>query len=110
MGFHPDERAALQRLRRWGFVDVVRVHLPGPEVYTYWDYQVRNAVSKKIGWRIDHVWATKPMAEASTAAWVDVGQRLREKPSDHTFVVAEFRLSQGSGKSGWESAPIYWQG
>ncbi len=92
VGFHPDEHAALARLREWGFVDVVRMHHPEPGLYSFWDYQVRNAVKKNIGWRLDHIWATRPLAEACTAAWVDVEQRTKEKPSDHTFVVAEFRL------------------
>ncbi len=34
----PRERAAFQRFLDDGYVDVVRPHAPGPEVYTYWDY------------------------------------------------------------------------
>jgi exodeoxyribonuclease-3 len=30
------------------------------------------------------------MADKSTAAWIDVAPRTWEKPSDHTFIVAEF--------------------
>jgi len=92
VGFHPDEQAQLRRLRDWGFVDVVRLHNKGPGHYTFWDYQIKNAVEKKKGWRIDHIWATRPLAERCTAAWIDVEPRLREKPSDHTVVVAEFKI------------------
>jgi exodeoxyribonuclease III len=92
VGFHPDERAALQRFRQWGFLDVLRLHQPGPGHYTFWDYRLRNAVTKNLGWRIDHIWATRPLAEKSTRAWIDIDPRLKEKPSDHTFVVAEFAL------------------
>ncbi len=92
VGFHPDEQAALEKIREWGFIDVFRKHEPGPEQYTFYDYQVRNAVKKKMGWRIDHIWATKPLADKSINAWVDMEPRLKEKPSDHTVLVAEFGL------------------
>ena len=35
----PRERAAFQAFLDTGYVDVVRPILPGPKVYTYWDYQ-----------------------------------------------------------------------
>ncbi len=91
--FHPLARAALERIREWGFVDVFRLHHPDePEQYTFWDYRVRDAVRRKLGWRVDHIWATEPLARKSTGAWIDVEARLMEKPSDHTFLVAEFAL------------------
>ncbi len=90
VGFHPDERAALRRFRDWGFVDVFRLHNPGRGQYTFWDYQIRNAVRKGEGWRLDHIWATRPLADRSVRAWIDVAPRLRERPSDHTFIAAEF--------------------
>ena len=91
--FHPEARAALEQIRKWGFVDVFRLHHPDePEQYTFWDYRVRDAVRRKLGWRVDHIWATEPLARRSTGAWIDVEARLMEKPSDHTFLVAEFAL------------------
>jgi exodeoxyribonuclease-3 len=53
---------------------------------------LRNAVPKNLGWRVDHIWATGPLAEKSTRAWIDVAPRLMEKPSDHTPIVAEFKI------------------
>lgn len=90
VGFHPDERAALQRFRQWGFIDVFRLHQSGPGHYTYWDYRLKNSVARNLGWRVDHIWVTRPLAEKSTRTWIDIGPRLREKPSDHTVIVAEF--------------------
>ena len=91
--FHPEARAALERVREWGFVDVFRLHHPQEaEQYTFWDYRVPNAVERKIGWRVDHIWATEPLARKSTRAWIDVEARRAERPSDHTFLVAEFAL------------------
>jgi len=91
--FHPEARAALERVREWAFVDVFRRHHPGePGQYTFWDYRVRNALKRGMGWRVDHIWATEPLARKSTGAWIDVEARRAERPSDHTFLVAEFAL------------------
>jgi exodeoxyribonuclease-3 len=90
--FHPEARTALQRVKEWGFVDVFRMHCPEPGQYTYWDYRVRDPVERNVGWRVDHIWATEPLAIKSTRAWIDVEPRRAERPSDHTFLVAEFAL------------------
>ncbi len=92
VGFHPDEHAALDRFRRWGFVDVFRLHEKGKGFYTFWDYRIRNAVKRGMGWRVDHIWATRPVAERSRRAWIDTAPRLAKRPSDHTFIAAEFDL------------------
>jgi exodeoxyribonuclease-3 len=89
--FHPKARAALERVREWGFVDVFRRHHPDePGQYTYYDYRARNPIERGVGWRVDHIWATEPLACKSTSAWIDVEARRAERPSDHTFLVAEF--------------------
>jgi exodeoxyribonuclease-3 len=90
--YHPEEHRALAAVEKWGFVDVYRRHRPEDPTFTFWDYRIPNAIKRKIGWRIDHIWATRPAAELSTAAWIDVKPRTWEKPSDHTFIVAEFDL------------------
>ena len=91
---HPLAREALDRIRDWGFVDVVRKHNPDGQLYSWWDYR-RLAFPRNDGLRIDHVFATVPLAEASTGAWVDRDQRKGRKtdvPSDHAPVVADFAL------------------
>ncbi len=91
--FHPDAQAALEEVREWGFVDCFRLHHPDePNQFTYWDYRARNPIERNIGWRIDHIWATEPLAEKCTSSWIDVDARRAERPSDHTFLVAEFDL------------------
>jgi exodeoxyribonuclease-3 len=91
--FHPDARARLEQVREWGFVDLFRMHHPGePDHYTYWDYRVRNALGRGMGWRIDHIWASQALAPHCTRAWIDVEARRAQRPSDHTFLVAEFSL------------------
>jgi len=90
--YHPDEHRALSAVEKWGFVDVYRRHRPEDPAFSFFDYRVPNALKRGIGWRIDHIWATEPMAEKSTGAWIDLAPRTWEKPSDHTFIVAEFNL------------------
>jgi exodeoxyribonuclease III len=91
--FHPAAQAALEQVRGWGFVDCFRLHHPGePNRFTYWDYRARNPIERNVGWRIDHIWATEPLAAKCTGAWIDVEARRADRPSDHTFLVAEFQL------------------
>ena len=87
---HPDERAILRDILDWGLIDIFRKHQPDAGQYTFWDYRVPNALKRNIGWRIDYVLATPPLAERSQNAWIDTQARALEKPSDHTFLVAEF--------------------
>lgn len=92
--FHPDARKALDAVKQWGFVDVFRRHHPDEEdQYTYYDYRAKDPIERGVGWRVDHVWATEPLAERSTDSWIDVDARRAERPSDHTFLVAEFDVS-----------------
>jgi exodeoxyribonuclease-3 len=92
VGFHPEEQAAMQQYLAWGLVDVFRKHEPGGGHYTFWDYRVPNAFKRKMGWRIDYLLATPAFAVKSKRAWIDTKPRTAEKPSDHTFLVAEFDL------------------
>lgn len=91
---HAAAREALERIRAWGFVDVVHKHNPEGHLYSWWDYR-RLAFPRNDGLRIDHIFATSPVAESSTGAWVDRDQRKGRKtdiPSDHAPVVADFAL------------------
>lgn len=90
--FHPEEHKALGAVKSWGFTDVFRKHDPREKKYSFWDYRVPNAVARGLGWRLDHIWASAAMAQVSTRAWIDVAPRLFPRPSDHTFVVAEFDI------------------
>lgn len=90
VGFHPEEHKALQYVKDWGFVDVFRMHIKEGGQYTFWDYRMPNGVKRNLGWRVDHIWATVPLASCSRRAWIDLEPRLKEKPSDHTLIAAEF--------------------
>ncbi len=88
--FHPDAHRALADVKAWGFADVFRRHVPESGQYTFYDYRVKDSVARGLGWRVDHVWATKPLAERSTDAWIDLAPRTGKAPSDHTPLVVEF--------------------
>lgn len=92
VGFHPDEQSAMGRLFAWGLIDVFRKHEKKGGYYTFWDYRIPNGFKRKMGWRIDYILASPPLADKSSRAWIDVAPRTAEKPSDHTFVAAEFEV------------------
>jgi exodeoxyribonuclease-3 len=48
-------------------------------------------VKRGLGWRIDHILATPPLAARCLACEIDMAPRLADKPSDHTILMAEFR-------------------
>lgn len=91
--FHPDARVAYKNAVSWGFVDVFRDREPKRVQYTYWDF-FRNHFGRDRGWRIDHILATRPLADVCTAFDVDKGPRALPSPSDHTVVWAEFDLAR----------------
>jgi exodeoxyribonuclease-3 len=92
VGFHPEEHGALKGVRQWGLVDTFRLHVSEGGHYTFWDYRIRNALARGMGWRVDHIWATEPMARRCRRAWIDASLRRAERPSDHTPILAEFEL------------------
>jgi len=91
-GFHPDEQALMEKILDWGFSDVFRYHHPEGGHYTFWDYRIPNAFKRKMGWRIDYILATRPLAEKVKTVWIDTEPRSSQRPSDHTFLVTEFDI------------------
>ena len=91
--FHEDVRRALDDVMAWGFSDLFRKHHPNePGRYSFWDYRLVQSVERNVGWRVDHILGTAPAAAACVACEIDRAPRLREKPSDHTFVYADLKL------------------
>jgi len=88
--FHPEVHKALEEVMQWGFVDVFRMYCDQPGQYTFWDYRLGNSVKRNLGWRLDHIMATQPLARKAVACYIDKEPRLAERPSDHTPIVAEF--------------------
>lgn len=88
--FTKPERDVIQELKRWGFVDVFRqMNEDAEDEYSWWDYSPW-AFRKNMGLRIDHIWASPPLAELCSDCWIDKEPRAWEHTSDHAPVVAEF--------------------
>jgi exodeoxyribonuclease-3 len=85
IGQRPDERAVLDAILRHDLVDVGRAVDPANDgLFTYWA-PWRNLRQRNIGWRIDYVLASTPLAGTvrRCAVLADFGT------SDHAPVVAE---------------------
>jgi exodeoxyribonuclease-3 len=89
--FHPEARAAWQRVREWGLVDAFRLHHEGAGLYTWWDYR-QLAFPRNQGLRIDHVLLSRPLAERCLAAGIDRNERKGRQPSDHVPVVVDLAV------------------
>jgi exodeoxyribonuclease-3 len=92
VGHHPDEFERLARIVDFGLVDLYRRFVTDGGHYTFWDFTVPKGVERNLGWRIDHIYATEPLAAATTACTIDFDARKRERPSDHTFVIADLDI------------------
>lgn len=86
IGQLPEERALLERILAAGVVDVGRKLYPDDENYFTWWAPWRNLRQRNIGWRLDYVLASEPLAERAVAcpSYREVGT------SDHAPVVATF--------------------
>lgn len=97
----PPERAAIDALLDVGLVDVVRQHLPGPEVYTWWSYRP-GQFERNRGLRIDLALCTTEVADRVTRVHIDVDERgvqtPDEKPSDHAPVLLDL-TENGRGRA-----------
>lgn len=56
--FTPEERANIDKMLSFGFVDTFRYFNKASGNYTWWPY-FANARARNLGWRIDYVFASK---------------------------------------------------
>ena len=99
-----EEREAFARLCRWGLVDTYRLHHPEPGRYTWWDYRAGN-FHKNFGMRIDHLLATRKVAER--IIWAEIDREARKGkplPSDHAPLVIDLDETGHPFDAGWTSA------
>lgn len=88
--FTKPEREALLSLKKWGFVDCLRQMTDEPGEFTWWDNFRESSFTKNRGLRIDHIWASPPLADSCIDCWIDRTPRGWPKASDHAPVIAEF--------------------
>lgn len=98
-GFLPEERRWFDQLLEQGWVDVLRqLHPDEPGLYSWWSNRGR-AREKDLGWRIDYVLCSPPLAALAQEAWIEKKAGL----SDHAPVWVRFAdLEALQGRLGGE--------
>lgn len=89
VGFHPDERKRLNSLISAGFTDLFRKFSPDEKAFSWWDYR-SAAFRRNMGMRLDLILSNQSLTELATSCTIDIDPRKKEKPSDHTPVIAVF--------------------
>ncbi len=100
----PREREAFARLSRFGLVDVYRAQHPELGRYSWWDYRAGN-FHKNFGMRIDHLLATRPLAERTL--WTEIDREARKgkpTPSDHAPLLMDVDEPGHPLDAGWATA------
>ncbi len=87
--FHPEARAALEKLRARGIYDTFRLLHDEGGRFSWWDYRA-GGFPRDEGLRIDQLYASASLAERLEAASIDCGEREGEGPSDHAPCLASF--------------------
>ncbi|MES2218409.1 MAG: exodeoxyribonuclease III [Pseudomonadota bacterium] len=89
--FSDAERTAFKALLDLGVVDCFRLRPQAEKSFSWWDYRL-NSFKRNRGLRIDHILASKSLADQCTLCTIDKGPRGLERPSDHAPVLAEFNI------------------
>ncbi|MCC5989684.1 MAG: exodeoxyribonuclease III [Pararhodobacter sp.] len=90
----PAETEALEEARHeGGWVDITRQDLPEGKLYSWWSYRARDWDASDRGRRLDHIWASRDIANAGHGSKILRAARGWEKPSDHAPVFARFDLA-----------------
>ncbi len=93
--YHESVRLAFKRLLSIGLYDLFRRFNSDGGQYTFFDYRLRGALKRGLGWRIDHMLVSKGLLKYATACYIDIEPRLWQRPSDHTFLVGIFSYNKG---------------
>jgi exodeoxyribonuclease-3 len=74
------------------WVDVTRADIPAGQLYSWWSYRAADWDAADKGRRLDHVWASRDIANAAHGSRILRAARGWEGPSDHAPVFASFDL------------------
>lgn len=85
------ERDAFHSFLAHGFTDVSRTFIPGPHVYTYWDY-TKLRFPKGEGMRIDFPLLSDAAAQTVTGVQIDREERKGKGASDHCPVIVDLDI------------------
>jgi exodeoxyribonuclease III len=85
-----DHFNAVMEAGKWQ--DVTRAHIPEGRLYSWWSYRSPDWHAADKGRRLDHIWATPDIVNASHSSRILRDVRGWEGPSDHAPVFATFDL------------------
>jgi exodeoxyribonuclease-3 len=74
------------------WADVTRADIPNGRLYSWWSYRASEWDSADKGRRLDHIWASRDIANAGHSSRILRGARGWTQPSDHAPVFASFDL------------------
>lgn len=89
--FAPDIRECFHETVQ-GLTDLFRKFNPELEAYTFFDYRVKDAINRNLGWRVDNILASPSLVNYAENCFIDHEPRLWERPSDHTPLVADLNF------------------
>jgi exodeoxyribonuclease III len=96
VGQRPDERALMESILSRGLVDVHRRFEPdNADLFTWWA-PWRNMRQRNIGWRLDYVFASEPLASRALSCVV----QRETGTSDHGPVIATFDVGTPTAAAG----------
>ena len=87
IGFHPKERAWVDKVLKADWVDVFRDMHPEKIMYSYW-HLISRARSRNVGWRIDYFFVDTPLMKQVKTISYDNDQM----GSDHCPVILEITI------------------
>ena len=85
------ERDALAGLLGRGLTDTFRLFEQERDSFSWWDYRAGD-FARNRGLRIDLILASNELSPRCADSWIDIAPRQQQRPSDHTPVVAEFKI------------------
>ncbi|MDQ1900876.1 exodeoxyribonuclease III [Paracoccus sp. WLY502] len=85
-----DHLLSAQDAGNW--VDVTRQDIPSGLLYSWWSYRAKDWDAADKGRRLDHIWASRDIANAGHASRILRPCRGWDQPSDHVPVLASFDL------------------
>ena len=89
IGQLPEERALIERILGRGLVDVQRtLHPDDADLFTWWA-PWRNMKQRNIGWRLDYVLASAPLAARGGVVPRAAGVRHQRPRAGHGRVLGE---------------------
>ncbi|MGV8952905.1 MAG: exodeoxyribonuclease III [Cypionkella sp.] len=74
------------------WADVTRADIPDGKVYSWWSYRAADWDTADKGRRLDHIWATRDIAQSAQNSRILRAARGWLQPSDHVPVFATFDL------------------